>query len=139
MAQHPDPNHDRPVPNQPGPDPIDQSSTSRFREPPQVDPELVEGPASRGRIAAFALAIVLVLGAVFYGLTAATTTPDAASTASQNAPQNQTDAQNSPTNPAATSPAIRDVTPYNREPGTTTGAAPSQPSTSSAPADRAPQ
>ena len=34
----------------------------------QADPELAEGPASGGKIAMFAVAIALVLGAVFYGL-----------------------------------------------------------------------
>src|SRR3569833_4778490 len=34
----------------------------------QADPELGEGPASSGKIALFAVAIALVLGAVFYGL-----------------------------------------------------------------------
>ena len=34
----------------------------------QVDPELGEGPASSGKVAMFAVAIALVLGAVFYGL-----------------------------------------------------------------------
>ena len=34
----------------------------------QVDPELGEGPASSGKVALFAVAIALVLGAVFYGL-----------------------------------------------------------------------
>ena len=34
----------------------------------QMDPELAEGPASSGRIVLFAVAVALVLGAVFYGL-----------------------------------------------------------------------
>src|SRR5689334_20662173 len=34
----------------------------------QPDPELGEGPASSGKIALFAVAIALVLGALFYGL-----------------------------------------------------------------------
>ena len=34
----------------------------------QPDPELAEGPASGGRVAMIALAVALVLGAVFYGL-----------------------------------------------------------------------
>ncbi len=33
-----------------------------------MDPELAEGPAIGGRIALFAVAVALVLGAVFYGL-----------------------------------------------------------------------
>ena len=34
----------------------------------QADPELAEGPASGTKIAMFAVAIAVVLGAVFYGL-----------------------------------------------------------------------
>src|SRR6266704_1033691 len=34
----------------------------------QADPELAEGPASSGKVAMFAIAIAVVLGAVFYGL-----------------------------------------------------------------------
>ncbi len=34
----------------------------------QPDPELAEGPASGAKVAMFALAIAVVLGAVFYGL-----------------------------------------------------------------------
>lgn len=87
----------------------------------QADPELAEGPASSGRIALFAVAVALVLGAVFYGLNNTTTTNQASTT-----PASQT-AQTQPTNPAAP-PGVRDVTPRsNTEPGVTTGAAPSRP------------
>ena len=34
----------------------------------QADPELAEGPASGAKVAMFAVAIAVVLGAVFYGL-----------------------------------------------------------------------
>ncbi|MCP3389002.1 hypothetical protein NLM27_09460 [Bradyrhizobium sp. CCGB12] len=87
----------------------------------QADPELGEGPASSGKVALFAVAIALVLGAVFYGLNNTSTTNQASNT-----PASQT-AQTQPTNPAAP-PAMRDVTPRtNTEPGVTTGAAPSKP------------
>ena len=93
---------------------------SRFDTELQVDPELDEGPASSGKIALFALGIALVLGAVFYGLNN-TSVQEA-----QTAPPAQT-AQTQPANPAAP-PGMRDVTPRpNTEPGTTTGAAPSNP------------
>ena len=89
----------------------------------QADPELGEGPASSGKVAMFAVAIALVLGAVFYGLNNTSTTNQAS-----NAPASQT-AQTQPTNPAAP-PAVRDVTPRsNTEPGVTTGAAPTRPAT----------
>ena len=91
----------------------------------QPDPELAEGPASGGKIAMFAIAIAVVLGAVFYGLN--NTTINQAGTS----PTNQT-AQTQPANPAAP-PGMRDVTPKsNNQPGMTTGAAPARP----APADK---
>jgi hypothetical protein len=96
----------------------------------QADPELGEGPASSGRIAVFAVAVALVLGAVFYGLNNSSTSNQAS-----NAPTTQTAQQTAPANPA-TPPGMRDVTPRNNtEPGMTTGAAPSKPS---APAPVAP-
>ena len=80
----------------------------------QADPELGEGPASSGKIALFAVAIALVLGAVFYGLNQASTEPPAKT------------AQTTPANPSAP-PGMRDVTPRNNaSPGVTTGAAPSK-------------
>ena len=86
----------------------------------QADPELGEGPASSGKIALFAVAIALVLGAVFYGLN--NTSVNQASTE----PATKT-AQTTPANPAAP-PGMRDVTPRNNTaPGVTTGAAPSKP------------
>jgi hypothetical protein len=87
----------------------------------QADPELGEGPASSGRVALFAVAVALVLGAVFYGLNNTTTGNQAS-----NEPATQT-AQQTPANPAAP-PGIRDLTPRNNAaPGVTTGAAPSKP------------
>jgi hypothetical protein len=94
---------------------------SRFDSELQADPELDEGPASSGKIALFALGIALVLGAVFYGLNN-TSVHEA-----QTAPPKSI-AQSQPTSPQAP-PGMRDVTPRpNTEPGTTTGAAPSNPS-----------
>ncbi len=63
----------------------------------QSDPEPVEGPATGGRIALFAVAIIAIIGVVFYGLnnpsitpqpesTAQTTTAPAANTAQASAP-----------------------------------------------------
>ena len=86
----------------------------------QVDPELAEGPASGGRIAVFAVAIALVLGAVFYGLNNSSVNPTGTTTA-------QNTAQSSPP-PAPT--GMRNVTPgVNTQPGVTTGAAPANPQT----------
>jgi hypothetical protein len=96
----------------------------------QPDPELAEGPASGGRIALFAVAIALVLGAVFYGLNSSTINQaGTSSSTAQNAPQ---------TSPPAAPPGMRDVTPRaNTDQGTTTGAAPARPQAppASAPAE----
>jgi hypothetical protein len=89
----------------------------RFDGELQVDPELSEGRASGGKIAMLAVCIVLVLGAVFYGLNHSSV--NQASTA----PPAQT-AQTQPA-PPQSPPGTRDVTPQpNNQPGMTTGAAP---------------
>jgi hypothetical protein len=89
----------------------------------QPDPELAEGPASGTKIAMFAVAVAVVLGALFYGLN--NTSVNQASTT----PPAQT-AQTQPANPAGAPPGMRDVTPKsNSQPGVTTGAAPAQPAT----------
>ncbi|MEO8318438.1 MAG: hypothetical protein ABJA75_08330 [Bradyrhizobium sp.] len=84
----------------------------------QPDPELVEGPASGGKIAMFVVAIALVMGALFYGLNTTSVNQAGTTPASQTAQ----------TQPPAAPPGMRDVTPKpNTEPGTTTGAAPARP------------
>jgi hypothetical protein len=86
----------------------------------QPDPELQEGPASGAKVAMFALAIAVVMGALFYGLN--NTSVQQAGTE----PSART-AQTQPASPAAP-PGMRDVTPKaNTEPGVTTGAAPARP------------
>lgn len=108
-----------------------------------ADPTLAEGSSPSGaKVAMFAVAIAVVLGALFYGLN--TTNVNQAGTA----PPNQT-AQTQPATPPAAPPGMRDVTPRNNnQPGTTTGAAtnrpaaPAEPSTdmnkTTPPADNAP-
>jgi hypothetical protein len=87
----------------------------------QADPALSEGPPSGTKVAMFAVAIAVVLGALFYGLN--NTTVNQAGTT----PPNQTAQQTQPANPAAP-PGMRDVTPRtNTDPGTTTGAATNRP------------
>ena len=86
----------------------------------QPDPALEEGSPGGAKIAMFAVAIAVVLGALFYGLN--NTSVNQAGTT----PTNQT-AQTQPANPAAP-PGMRDVTPRaNTDQGTTTGAATSRP------------
>src|SRR5438874_7607689 len=97
----------------------------------QADPELAEGPASGGKVAMFAIAIAVVLGAVFYGLNN-TTINQAGTTPPEKTAQTQS------TNPAAP-PGMRDVTPKsNNQPGMTTGAAPARPAQPEAPANPPP-
>src|SRR5664279_5284209 len=89
----------------------------------QPDPELAEGPASGGKVAMFALAIAVVLGAVFYGLN------NSSMNQAGTSPTTST-AQNTPSSPPAAPPGMRDVTPgANTQPGMTTGAAPARPQT----------
>jgi hypothetical protein len=95
----------------------------------QVDPDLPEGPASGSKVAMFALAIAVVLGAAFYGLNGSSINQAGTSTA-QNTPR---------VSPPVAPPGMRDVTPRaNGEPGVTTGAAPAQPAQSPATAPTSP-
>ena len=97
----------------------------------QVDPELQEGPASTSKIALFAVALALVLGAVFYGLNNSSMKEAQTAPPAQTA---QTQTQNSA--PQGAPAGMRDVTPKtntkttaqpNTDPGTTTGSATSRP------------
>ena len=98
----------------------DMRRQARLDSELQPDPELAEGPASSGKVAMFAIAIAVVLGAVFYGLNNSSINQAGTS------PPAQTASQSSP--PAAP-PGMRDVTPRaNTDQGTTTGAAPTRPS-----------
>jgi hypothetical protein len=93
---------------------------ARMDDELQPDPELAEGPASTGRIALFAIAIAVVLGAVFYGL----------NNSSINHAGTSSTAQNTQSSPSAAPSGGRDMTPGanpNNSPGTTTGAAPARP------------
>lgn len=100
-----------------------QNRFDRLDNELQADPELAEGPASGGKIAMFAIAIAVVLGAVFYGLN--NTSVNNAGTA-----ETTKTAQTQQVVPPAAPPGMRDVTPKaNSEPGTTTGAAPMRPAT----------
>src|SRR3981081_3295156 len=77
----------------------------------QPDPELAEGPASGAKVAMFAVAIAVVLGAVFYGLNNSSINQAGTSSTAQNASQ-------------STAPAAPRA---NTDQGTTTGAAPARP------------
>jgi hypothetical protein len=85
----------------------------------QPDPELAEGPASGLKVASFAIAIAVVLGAVFYGLNNTSINQAGTSSTAQNT---------SPSSPPAAPPGMRDVTPRaNTDQGMTTGTAPARP------------
>jgi hypothetical protein len=119
MANQPNPN-DQYRPNRADDEFRDAASLDSELQP---DLELAEGPASGGRIALFAVAIAVILGAVFYGLNNTSINSNPTNTA-QTTPANQNATQTSPPVP----PGVRDVTPHNNmEPGTTTGAAPARP------------
>ena len=105
------------------PNRTDNEIRSMLENEPQPGSEPV-GRASGGRIALFAVAIAIVLGAVFYGLNNSSTSSTGTGTA-QMPSANQSSAQ---TSPPPVPPGIRDVTPRNNTaPGVTTGAAPGQP------------
>ena len=111
-----------------------QASLNSLDNEIQPDPELAEGPASGAKIAMFAVAIALVMGALFYGLNNSSVNQAGTTPASQTA-------QTQPSTPPAAPPGMRDVTPRsNTAPGTTTGAAPARPANPApaAPADNAP-
>src|SRR5229473_6955864 len=92
---------------------------ARLNDELQPDPELAEGPASAGKVAMFAIAIAVVLGAVFYGLNNSSINQAGTSSTAQNTTQSS---------PPAAPPGMRDVTPRaNTDQGMTTGAAPARP------------
>ena len=115
MAYQPNPND----PYRPNLADDDIRRQTRLDNELQADPELAEGPASGSKVAMFAVAIALVLGAVFYGLNNSSVNQAGTSSTAQNTTQ---------TSPPAAPTGMRDVTPRaNTAPGMTTGAAPAQP------------
>lgn len=128
MAYERNPDDPYRFPNDPYRAPLtdgDISRQTRIDNDLQVDPELAEGPASGGKIAMFAVAVAVVLGAVFYGLNNSSINQAGTSSTAQNTTQ---------TSPPAAPPGMRDVTPRaNTAPGVTTGAAPTSPAAPTAP------
>ena len=119
MAYQTNPNDPYRSPNDPYRADDEFRSAARLDNELQVDPELAEGPASGGRIAMYAVAIALVVGAVIYGVNSSSINQAGTSSTAQNTTQ---------TSPPAAPPGMRDVTPRaNTAPGVTTGAAPAQP------------
>ena len=88
----------------------------------QADPTFEEGPASRMRVGLYAVAVLAVLGALFFGLNAANNSSQTANNAPTSAAPSSM-AQSTPPQPP-----VRNVTPGpNSSPGVTTGQAPSSP------------
>jgi hypothetical protein len=86
----------------------------------RFDPDARE-PISGTKAAIFAVAIAVVLGALFYGLN------NTSVQQAQTSPPSQT-AQSQPQAPPQAPPGMRDVTPHaNTDPGVTTGQAPPRP------------
>lgn len=104
------------------------------RDLPPLDQNLDRAPPSSGKLALFAIAAALLLGAMFYGLNNTSTHQ------ASNPPPDQT-AQSERTSPQAPA-SSRDLIPRaNTQPGTTTGAAPMltrPPSTAPSTMDRSP-
>ncbi len=110
-------------PNDPTNDELMRRRVNQFDEEIQADPELAEGPASGGRIALFAIALVAILGVVFYGMNSSNTSPDTTPTA-----------QTTPASPPAGATAQAPRAPA----GQTTGMTRPQPATPPAPQNNAP-
>lgn len=108
----------------------------RFDRELQADPELAEGRASGSRMMVYGVAILALLGVVFYGMNSGSMNPsEATKTATQSTPATQDTAPKAPapTNNIADSntkppvaPGVRDVTPTKDNPGVTTGSAPAR-------------
>ena len=100
----------------------DLDRQSHFNDPLRFDPETAGTSGDGAKIGLVAIALALLMGAVFYGVSHSNVNEAA------NTPASQT-AQNQPGALPPAPPGMRDVTPRrpNTEPGTTTGAAPSQP------------
>jgi hypothetical protein len=96
--------------------------SARFDNDPQRDSEPTERPAGEAKVAMFAIAVAVVLGAAFYGLNNTSIHQAATSSTAQNTAE---------TSAPAAPPGMRDVTPRrtNTDQGVTTGAAAVRPQT----------
>lgn len=111
----------------------DRRSPAELDNDSQPNREMAEGPASNTRIALFAVGIAVILAVVFYGLNNSSLHQQAST-----APAPANSQKSASTSPSAAPPGMRDLTPRaNRQPGTTTGAAPANPQAPS-PASTAP-
>jgi hypothetical protein len=122
MANQPNPDDPYRVPNDPYRSSLtddDIGRQARLDNELRAAPEFAEAPANSGRIAMLAVAIAVILGAVFYGLNNTPVHQAGTSSTAQNT---------APDPPPVAPPGMRDVTPRsNMQPGMTTGAAPANP------------
>jgi hypothetical protein len=119
-----------PIPNEPYRSPDDSylsnlsdddiRRSARFDNDLQMIPELTGEPAGGAKVAMFAIAVAVVLGAIFYGLNNTSVHQAGTSATAQNTTE---------TSPPAAPPGMRDVTPRraNTDQDVTTGAAPVRP------------
>lgn len=119
-----------------GNDEVLRRRSEQFDTELQADPELAEGPAGGGRIALFAIALVAILGVVFYGLNNSSTAPETTPTA-QTAPASPSSggtaqAPRAPTG-QTTGSSMRPAEPA--APPAATNPAPAAPQNNSAPSD----
>jgi hypothetical protein len=104
---------------------------TRVEDELQADPELAEGSASSSRVAIYAIAIAVLVGALFYGLNNTSIERAGTSSTAQNAAPLNTAQTSTPAAPGAqrdAAPRANSATP-NSAPGMTTGAATAQPQT----------
>lgn len=113
------PNRDDPFLPSPSPSIEEMRRREHIEGDFEPDLQLTDG-VSRGRVAAYAVAIIVVLGALFYGLN----TADKSGQTASNTPSAPTNMAR--TTPDAGQPPIRNVTPGVPS-GVTTGSAPSTP------------
>jgi hypothetical protein len=122
-------------------DEILRRRTAQLDNELQPDPELAEGRAGGGRITLFAIAIIAILGVVFYGLnnpsTAPTSTAQTTTTSPATPPAGQTtgsatSTQTSP--PPASTPPISGQSGDNANSNTTDGSSGSSSTPSMTPA-----
>ncbi len=117
-------------PYRPNPADDEYRRAARLDNELQPDPELAESPASNGKVAMFAIAVAVVLGAVFYGLNNSSIKQAGTTSTAQNT---------TPSSPPAAPPGMRDVTPRaNTDKGMTTGSATARTQMPPPPANNAP-
>lgn len=102
----------RPAMSDPAMTDTEYNRAARMDSQMQPDPELTEGTASGGKVAAYALGIAILLGAVFYGLSNSS---------------NHDQASNPPPTKSATTQRAPNSSAPNNAPGVTTGAASNRP------------